>query len=148
MQIQCLEIGHLSEGLPGERGDLISIQTEFMQDLQVVEAGRIHRADGVVGEPQVPEIWEIVKRLIFYSTHRCFLHTQLHRVHGYVDWDVCRVRIVTQHCPVGERMQSSMRINLLYSDSEHILLNYFIFINISIILKQALRLSNLWRKMH
>lgn len=80
MKIQCPEVRHLSDGLPGERGDLISIQTELMKDLQVVEAGRIHKGDGVVGEPQIPELSEVVKRLVFYLPHRRFLHTEFHRV--------------------------------------------------------------------
>lgn len=48
---QSLEAGHVSEPLPGEGGEEVSIQTQLPQSLQVDEAARVDRCYGVVGQP-------------------------------------------------------------------------------------------------
>ena len=58
MQPECSEAGCVPEGLPGEGGQKIPIQSQLMEEREVCEAPWMDDGDGVVGKPEIYEVWQ------------------------------------------------------------------------------------------
>lgn len=56
VETQTLEVGHVSEPLPGKGCEEVSIQSQLMQGLQVDKTTGVDGCDGVVGKPQEPQL--------------------------------------------------------------------------------------------
>lgn len=56
VETQSLEAGHVPEPLPGEGCQEVSIQTQLSQGFQVDKAAGVDGYDGVVGQPQEPQL--------------------------------------------------------------------------------------------
>lgn len=56
METQSLELGHISEPLPGKGYEEVPIQSQLSQGLQVDKAAGVDRCDAVVGQPQKTQL--------------------------------------------------------------------------------------------
>lgn len=56
VETKSLEAGHVSEPLPGEGCEEVPIQSQLSQVLQIDKAAGVDGCDGVVGQPQEPQL--------------------------------------------------------------------------------------------
>lgn len=80
-------MGHVSESLPGEGGQEVSIQSQLPQGLEVDKTARMDRGHQVVGEPQEAQLGEVVEGCPRNLGDDSFLQAQFDRVRWDIDRD-------------------------------------------------------------
>lgn len=80
VEAQRLEAGHVSEPLPGERGQEISIQPQLPQGLKVDKTAGVDQGHWVVGEPQEAQLGQVVEGCTGNFGDDSFLQAQFDRV--------------------------------------------------------------------
>lgn len=84
VETQSLKAGHVSEPFPGEGCEEVPIQSQLSQGLQVDKAAGVDGCDGVVGQPQKPQLWQVVEGCPGHSGDQGLLKTQF----DCVSWDI------------------------------------------------------------
>lgn len=80
-----------------------------MQLFQVIEAADINVGYTVVSDPQVFEIYQVVKGFSWNPSYDSFLYTEFYSIHRNIHRDLIHVRVITEYRPSNRRKEKKKR---------------------------------------